>query len=104
MRLSRSALLPQVQGDATGTLTREETAASSLGQQAQRQGEASVSFSQYVFSDQTWAEYTIAQHQQEGRVADRRRTRLDVVLRARPPTSTCSARAPSRGSSGRTWP
>ena len=82
VRLSRSALLPQVQGDATGTLTREETAASSLGQQAQRQGEASVSFSQYVFSDQTWADYTIAQHQQEGRVADRRRTRLDVVLRA----------------------
>jgi outer membrane protein TolC len=82
VRLSRSLLLPQVQGDATGTLTKEATAASSLGQQAQRQGEASVSFSQYVFSDQTWADYTVARHQQEGREADRRRTRLDAVLRA----------------------
>jgi outer membrane protein TolC len=82
VRLSRSALLPQVQGDATGILTKEATAAASLGQQAERQGEASLSFSQYVFSDQTWADYTISRHQQEGREADRRRTRLDVVLRA----------------------
>ncbi len=82
VRLSRSALLPQVQGDATGTVIREATAEASLGQQAQRQGEASLSFSQYVFSDQTWADYSIARHQQDSRVAERRRTRLDVVLRA----------------------
>jgi outer membrane protein TolC len=82
VRLSRAALLPQVQGDATGTVVRDETAAASFGQQAQRQGEASVSFSQSVFSDQTWAEYGVARHTQEGRIADRRRTRLEVVLRA----------------------
>jgi outer membrane protein TolC/ABC-type uncharacterized transport system substrate-binding protein len=82
VRLSRAALLPQVQADASGTLIRDETAAASLGQQAERQGDASVSFSQSVYNDQTWAEYGVARHTQEVRVADRRRTRLEVVLRA----------------------
>jgi outer membrane protein TolC/ABC-type uncharacterized transport system substrate-binding protein len=82
VRVSRSGLLPQVRGEATGTLIREETAAASLGQQAERQGEAAVNFSQSVYSDQTWAEYSVARHTQVARVADRRRTRLDVVLRA----------------------
>ena len=79
---ARAALLPQVQGSTTGTVIRQETAAAGFGQQAERQLQGSVSFSQTIVDDQTWASYSVAGHQQSGREADRRRTELDVVLQA----------------------
>ena len=79
---ARSALLPQVQATATGTTIRDTIAQSSLGQQAERTLEGGLSFSQTLIDDQTWASYSIAGHQQDGREADRRRTELDVVLQA----------------------
>lgn len=82
VRIGRSPLLPQVRADMTGTLTREATAASSLGQQAQRQLEGTVQFSQQIYDDQSWAGYRIARYVQDTRVADRKRTELEVVLRA----------------------
>ncbi|HWA56783.1 MAG TPA: TolC family protein, partial [Gemmatimonadales bacterium] len=81
-RLGRSALLPQVQAEATGTMVREATAAASLGQRAERTGAAQVVFSQSIYDDQHWANYRIAQNGERARQADRRRTELDAVLRA----------------------
>lgn len=82
VRKARGALLPQIQASATGTAVREETAARSLGQQAERRGDGQLALSQVLVSDQTWATYANAGHAQEGRVAERRRTQLDVVLDA----------------------
>jgi outer membrane protein len=79
---ARASLLPQVQATATGTMVRTETAAASLGQQPERTAESGLSFSQTLIDDQTWANYSVAGHQQTGREADRRRTELDVVLQA----------------------
>ena len=79
---SRANLLPQVQASATGTMVRDTIAAASLGQQAERTAEGSISFSQVLIDEQKWASYSIAGHQQAGREADRRRTELDVVLDA----------------------
>ncbi|MFN8653868.1 MAG: TolC family protein [Gemmatimonadales bacterium] len=81
-RINRAALLPQVQAEATGTMIREATAAKSLGQRAEREGAAQVVFSQSLYDDQNWAGYRIAQNGERVRLADRQRTRLDVVLRA----------------------
>ena len=63
-------------------MIRQETAAAGFGQQAERQLQGSMSLSQTLVGDQTWASYSIAGHQQTGREADRRRTELDVVLQA----------------------
>lgn len=82
VRIARAALLPQIEAGATGTAIREATAAASLGRQAEREAQGSVSFSQVVYSDKSWANYSISRHTQRGRVADRRRTELDVVLQA----------------------
>lgn len=82
VRIARAALLPQVQASAAGTTIREETAAASLGQQAERQTQAQVAFSQVLVSDQAWAGYAVQGHLQAGRAADYQRTTLDVTLQA----------------------
>jgi outer membrane protein TolC len=63
-------------------MIRDKTAAASLGQRPERQGVAQVVFSQTIYNDQSWADYRIARNGERGRVAERQRTRLDVVLRA----------------------
>jgi outer membrane protein TolC/ABC-type uncharacterized transport system substrate-binding protein len=80
VRVARSGLLPQIQLSGTGTMVREETAAASMGQQAEQQGQASLSLSQAVVDEQAWARSAIAGHQQAGREASRRRTELDIAL------------------------
>ena len=80
VRIARADLLPQIGASGTGTVIREETAVAALGQQAQRQGEGTVAFSQALYDDQVWARLGIAGHQQEAREADRRQTELDITL------------------------
>ena len=63
-------------------MTREGTAAASLGQQPQRQLDGGLSFSVPLYSEQAWAGYGSEQRLQEGREARREQTRLDVVLDA----------------------
>lgn len=81
-RIGRSGLLPQVQAEATGTAIREKTAAASLGQHAQREAGGKLVFSQAIYDDAAWASYRISQYQEKGSYAERRRTELEVVLRA----------------------
>ncbi len=81
-RIGRAGLLPQVQAEATGTAIREKTAAASLGQHAQREAAGKIVFSQAIYDDAAWAQYRISQYQEKGSYAERRRTELEVVLRA----------------------
>jgi outer membrane protein len=79
VRIARAGLLPQAQASATGTMIKEQTAAASLGQQAERQSQGQLSFSQVLISDQTWANYAVETHQQAGREANYHRSTLDVT-------------------------
>jgi len=82
VRSTRAALLPQLQAEATGTLTKRTTAAASLGQRAERESQGRLMLSQTLFDDQTWAAFRVADYGHQGRIAERKRTELDAVLRA----------------------
>src|SRR4029453_17025627 len=79
VRIARSNLLPTVESRFGGTVTREEVAASSLGQQPQRQLDGGLSFSVPLYSEQAWAGYGSGAHFQKGRQAHRRPTPPHVV-------------------------
>jgi outer membrane protein TolC len=82
VRLARSGLLPQVETRVGGTVTREGTAAASLGQEPQRLVEGGLAMSVPLYSERAWAGYGSEQRLQEGREAQRDQVRLDVVLEA----------------------
>jgi outer membrane protein TolC len=82
VRLARSNLLPQVESRLSGTYTRKETAAASLGQQPERLLDGAVTLSMPLYAEQAWAGYGSERSLQEGRVAERDQLRLDVVLDA----------------------
>jgi outer membrane protein TolC len=82
VRSARSNLLPYVESRFGGTVTREETASASLGQQPQRQLDGGLSFSVPLYSENAWAGYGSERRLQQGREAVREQTRLDVVLDA----------------------
>jgi outer membrane protein len=82
VRLARSNLLPQIESQIGGTVTREATAAASLGQQPQRLLDGGITFSMPLYAEQAWAGYGSEQQLQLGRVAERDQLRLDVVLDA----------------------
>jgi outer membrane protein TolC len=82
VRLARANLLPQVSAQIGGTLTREETAAASLGQQPERQLDGGISMSMPLYDEGAWAGYGSEKRLQQARVAERDQVRLDVVLDA----------------------
>lgn len=82
VRLARSNLLPDIESQIGGTVTREATAAASLGQQPERLLDGGISFSMPLYSEQAWAGYGAERRLQRGREAERDQRRLDVVLDA----------------------
>jgi outer membrane protein TolC len=82
VRLARSGLLPQVESQLGGTLTREGTAAASLGQQPERRLDGGLTMSVPLYSERAWAGYGSEQRRQQSRDAQRDRVRLDVVRSA----------------------
>jgi outer membrane protein TolC len=82
VRLARSGLLPQVESQLGGTLTREGTAAASLGQQPERRLDGGLTMSVPLYSERAWAGYGSEQRRQQSRDAQRDRVRLDVVQSA----------------------
>jgi outer membrane protein TolC len=82
VRSARSNLLPYVQSRFGATVTREETASASLGQQPQRYLDGGLAFSVPLYSEKAWAGYGSERRLQQGREAGREQTRLDVVLDA----------------------
>lgn len=82
VRLARANLLPQITSQLRGTLTREETAEASLGQQPERLLDGSLSLSLPLYTESAWAGYGSQRRLQEARVAQRDQVRLDVALEA----------------------
>ena len=82
VRLARSNLLPQIESQVGETVTREGTAAASLGQQPENLVDGSVTFSVPLYSEKAWAGYGSERRLQRGREAERDQLRLDVVLDA----------------------
>jgi outer membrane protein TolC/ABC-type uncharacterized transport system substrate-binding protein len=82
VRLARSTLLPDVESQIGATVTRDRTAAASLGQQPERLADGGISFSMPLYSEQAWAGYGSERRLQRGREAERNQVRLDVVLDA----------------------
>jgi outer membrane protein TolC len=82
VKKARANLLPQVEAAATGTLIKQETAEASFGQQAQRQLDGSLTFSQLLYSESARANYSIQDHLQDAREDDRRGVELDIALDA----------------------
>jgi outer membrane protein TolC len=82
VRLARSNLLPDIESQIGTTITRDKTAAASLGQQPERLTDGGISFSMPLYSEQAWAGYGSERKLQQGRVAERNQVRLDIVLDA----------------------
>lgn len=82
VRRSRSDLLPDIESNFGSRVTREKTAAASLGQEPERVLDGGLSFSVPLYSEQAWAGYGAERQRQHGREAGREQRRLDVVLDA----------------------
>lgn len=82
VKKARANLLPQVEASATGILIKQETAEASLGQQAERQIDGSLTFSQLLYSESASANFSIQKHLQAAREDDRRSVELDIALEA----------------------
>ncbi|NUM77675.1 TolC family protein, partial [candidate division KSB1 bacterium] len=82
VKKARANLLPQVEASATGILIKQETAEASLGQQAERQIDGSLTFSQLLYSESASANFSIQKHLQTAREDDRRSVELDIALEA----------------------
>jgi len=82
VKKARANLLPQVEASATGTLIKKKTAEASFGQQAERQLDGSLTFSQLLYSELARANFSIQNHLQAGREDDHRGVELDIALDA----------------------
>lgn len=82
VKKARANLLPQVEASATGALIKKETAEASFGQQAERQIDGSLKFSQLLYSESAHANLSIQKHLQAAREDDRRSVELDIALEA----------------------
>src|SRR5690606_36753975 len=82
VRRSRSNLLPDIESRLGSSVTREKTAAASLGRQPERVLDGGLSFSMPLYSEEAWAGFGTEQRRQQGREAGREQRRLDVVLDA----------------------
>jgi len=79
---ARSSLLPQI-GIATGARAIDEDRAElGRGVTPERAWTGSVGGSQQIYSERSWAGYTVEQHKQTGREMDNETVRLDVIYEA----------------------
>ncbi len=77
---ARSNLLPQIDIGATATLIDKYRASSSLGQNPEQSAYGSVSISQLVFSDKTFANLKIQKHIYESIEFGYQSTKMDIIL------------------------
>lgn len=82
VKKARANLLPQVEASATGALIKKETAAASFGQQAERQIDGALTFSQVLYAESAHANLSIQKHLQAARADERRSVELDIALEA----------------------
>lgn len=79
---SRSRLLPQIDIGSQATVIDDDRAEASLGTQPERLWTGSLDATQLIYSDRTWADYTIEKFNQEARVESRETLKLDLVQSA----------------------
>ncbi|MEA2116723.1 MAG: TolC family protein, partial [Thermodesulfobacteriota bacterium] len=79
---ARSSLLPQI-GIATGARAIDEDRAEfGVGTSPERAWTGSVGGSQQIYSERSWAGYTVEKHKQTGREMDHETVRIDVMHEA----------------------
>ncbi len=79
---ARSSLLPRIDIATGARAVDEDRARLSGGGSPERAWTGSASGRQQIYSERSWAAYTVAQHNQAGRVMDREAVRLDVIYQA----------------------
>lgn len=82
VRLARSVLLPQLEGNATGLIVDQDRAEASFGAQPERTLSGGVTLTQLLFSDPAWSNLSVQEDLQSGRRHAREETRMDVILDA----------------------
>lgn len=82
VKKARANLLPQIEAAATGALIKQETAEASFGQQAERQIDGTLTFSQLLYSESASANLSIQKHLQTAREDERHGVELDIALDA----------------------
>jgi outer membrane protein TolC len=75
-----SDLLPQVDISSGAAVIDDDRAAASMGQAPEKSWTGSVGASQIIYSDRTWAVYTIEKHFQRARESLRQSLGLDIAL------------------------
>jgi outer membrane protein TolC len=76
---ARAVLLPQIDAGATASVIDQDRAESSFGQVAERTVSGRIGFSQLLFSEPAWANYSVQRHLQSSREEELRALRLDVA-------------------------
>jgi len=79
---AKSSLLPQLFVAASGRTIDDDRAAISQGTTPENSVTGSVSFSQQIYSENSWAGYTVEKYRQTGREYDRDSVRLDIIYDA----------------------
>ncbi len=79
---ARSPLLPQIRISTGARSIDEDRAKLSGGVNPERAWTGSVGGSQQIYSERSWAAYTVEQYNQTGREMDRETVRLDVLYEA----------------------
>jgi outer membrane protein TolC len=79
---ARARLLPQLEISSFGAVIDEDRASASFGQQSQRTLSGSATFSQLLFSESAWADYSARRSLQDSREYDRDALALDISLEA----------------------
>ena len=82
VNLAKSILMPQIDVSADWRVIDPDRAEASLGLLPEREFSASANFSQLLFAEPTWANYSAQRSVQESRVHDREALRLDIALDA----------------------
>ncbi|MBW2203652.1 MAG: TolC family protein, partial [Deltaproteobacteria bacterium] len=82
VKQARSDLLPQIDLNAGGVIIDDDRAAAGQGSAPERSLSGSATASQLIYSDETWANYKVAQHLQTSREEQRETVKLDIALDA----------------------
>jgi outer membrane protein len=79
---ARSPLLPQIQIGTGARAIDTDRAELSMGSSPERAWTGTASGSQQIYSEQSWAGYTVEQHKQTGRIMEHETVRLDIIYEA----------------------
>lgn len=82
VREAKSGLLPQVFVGASGTVIDDDRAAIGQGTAPEESLSGGLSGSVEIYSENSWANYTVEKYLQDGRESDRDRVELDIIFEA----------------------